>query len=350
MAGGGGTRLWPLSRQKTPKQFLDLGSGQTLIQETFVRAKQLTDVENIYVASNENYQEQINEQLPEIKADHIFFEPEKRDTTAAFASVAIRLQNLGQGSVPTIFMWSDHVFTNEEAFVRDLGLIEDLLTKNPNHIVIVGHTPITPATSFGYMEVGDQVDSQENVYHLTAFKEKPDQATAEKFLAAGNYFWNLGYFSLRPDYMLGELQKQTPEATPALEAFTAAVASGDKTTINNAYGKFEKVSIEYTLIEKTDRIIAITGDYGWSDVGNWAMVKEIFGANGDHMPDGHHLHVNSDDNYIYNTTGKTVSLLGLKETIVVVTDDAILVTTPEHAPEVKDIVTRLEGDQKTDVL
>jgi len=350
MAGGGGTRLWPLSRQATPKQFLDLGSGQTLIQKVLTRGQALTDINNIYVATNQDYREHIQQQLPAIDASHIFYEPEKRDTAAAFASIVLRLQHLGHGNEPVTFMWSDHIFTDEESFLTDLKQIPNLLAHHPDHIVIVGHNPITPETTLGYMEVGDALEGYDNIYHLKQFKEKPDRPTAEQFLTAGNYYWNLGYFSFRPDYFVRELQTQSPEFTEPMAGYLAALTSGDATAITEAYGNFPKISIDYALIEKTDRLLAITGDYGWSDVGNWAIVKEVFGRDGDHMPYGHHLHVNSANNYIYNTTDKVVSLLGVKDTIVIVTDDAILITNPKHASQAKDVVIKLEEDGKTDVL
>jgi len=350
MAGGGGTRLWPLSREKTPKQFMDLGGGKTLVAQSLDRALQLTDLNHIYVATREDYADLITQNLPDISSDHIFYEPEKRDTTAAFASICLRLAQTGQGHQPTIFMWADHVFSRQPEFLADLQKIPDLLTSHPHHLIIVGHTVLFPDTSLGYIETGRPIAGQSNVFHVAAFKEKPDLPAAEKFTADRKYFWNLGYFSLYPDYLLTELTRQSPDIKPALEAYQTALSAGHKAGINQAYSAFPKISLEYTLIEKTDRIIAITGDYGWSDVGNWAAVKKIFGADGDHMPSGHHVHVNCHNNYIYNATNKTVSMLGIKDTIVVVTEDAILITSPDHAPHLKKVVTKLKEDNQTDVL
>ena len=148
----------------------------------------------------------------------------------------------------------------------------------------------------------------DNVFKVNAFKEKPDLATAKKFLSAGNYYWNLGYFSLKPDYFIEELSRLNPELVPVIKKFAEALKKTDADT-KRAYHEFPKISIEYTLIEKTERRLAITGDYGWTDVGYWTTVEKIFGQDGDHVPKGHHIHVNSKGNYIYNTTNKTVSLL-----------------------------------------
>jgi mannose-1-phosphate guanylyltransferase len=350
MAGGGGTRLWPLSRKSKPKQFIDLGTGKTLLEDAFARAKNITDTSNIYVATSINYKKRIKEMLPEVPKEHIFCEPEKRDTTAAFASIALRLQHINKGDEPTIFMWSDHVFTNEADFINDLKTIPTLVEANPASIIIVGHVPVTPETVLGYIEAGEKVNGQQNVYHVKEFKEKPDLENAKKFVAAGNYFWNLGYFSMKPDYLLKELQEQSPEVTPAIEKFTKALSSNKKDAVDSAYATFPKIAIEYTLIEKTSRIIAVTGDYGWSDVGNWGTVQDIFGTKGDHVPHGHHIHIDSQHNYIYNTTNKAVSLIGTKNTIVVVTDDAVLVTKKSDSHKVKEVVAKLEEQNKTDLI
>lgn len=350
MAGGGGSRLWPLSRQKTPKQFLDLGSGQTLIEQAYARAARLTSPDRIYVATSENYHAHIEKLLPHVGADHVFYEPERRDTTAAFATIALRLAALGQAGEPTIFMWSDHIFTHEAEFLGDLKKIPDVLQQHPDAIVILGHVPTSPETTLGYFEVGSRLDGFDDVFAIKAFKEKPDQATAEQYVASGNHFWNLGYFSARPSHIVAELARMNPDLANALDAFAHALKTNNAPAIAAAYAEFPKSAIEYTLIEKTANRLAITGDYGWSDVGNWAVVKEIFGKSGDHMPAGHHLHVDSKNNYVYNATDRVVSLIGVKDTIVVVAEDAVLVTNKDHAHKVKDVVSRLEQEGKQEYL
>jgi len=350
MAGGGGTRLWPLSRQKMPKQFLAFDGEHTLLEMAYQRARQLVSDDQIFVATAATYQERTEELLPEVPKDHLFYEPEKRDTTAAFATVALRLTQMNQGSEPTIFMWCDHVFTREEAFIADLKKIEGIITDNPDALVIVGHTPLSPATAFGYFEVGNQTGEDKNVHDVKRFTEKPDEATAEKFLSQGNYYWNLGYFSLTPQHLISELHTHAPEVQEAMNGFSAALDSGDPKKQAAAYGDFPKVALEYTFVEKTQRIISITGDYGWSDVGNWEAVSDVFGVSGDHMPAGHHIHVDSKNNYIYNTTNKVVSLLGMEDTVAVVTEDAVLVTNKRSSARVKDVVKRLEDEGKTEFL
>ncbi len=342
--------MWPLSRRDNPKQFIDLGSGRTLLEDTYNRARKLASREQVFVATAQRYSERIATLLPDMPEEQIFYEPEKRDTTAAFVSVAVRLQHLGRGSEPTVFMWADHVFTHEDEFINDLAKIPGIIAKHPDYIVMVGHNPVTPEVTLGYMEVGDKVKGYDDVFYLKGFKEKPDLATAEKFLQAGNYYWNLGCFSLKPDYLIKELVTRSPELDQVVHEFAAAVKTNEEDRITMAFKKLPKMAIEYTLIEKTKRIIAVTGDYGWTDVGYWSKVQEIFGVTGDHVPHGHHLHIDSDGSYIYNATNKNVTLIGLKNVIVVVTDDAILVTSKDECYRVKEVVAKLEELNKTDLL
>jgi len=351
MAGGGGTRLWPLSRHKNPKQFLAFGEEKNLLQKTFERAKLLTPISNIFVATMSEYGERIKETLSEVSEDNIFYEPQRRDNAAAMASAAVRLMLKGKEKEPVIFMWADHVFTDEEEFVGDLKRMPAILDQNPNSIVIMGHVPTTPETGLGYIETdGASVPGFKDVYRVKSFKEKPDRATAETYIMAGTYYWNLGYVLSYPQYLLDELQKYEPELMKGIASFKAALEKGDEEEANRIYGTLPKTSIDYAVLERTPTLFAITGDYGWSDVGNWSTVHDVFGITGDHVPRGHNIHVDSENNYIYNATDRAISMVGMKNTIVVVTEDAILVTAKSDAYKVKDVVARLEKEGKTELL
>ena len=350
MAGGGGTRLWPLSRKSHPKQFLKLDGQHTLLELTYNRAAALTAPDNIFIATLKEYGDKTKAVLTNLKDDHIFYEPERRDNAPAFAAVAAQLCARGLGEEPTIFMWADHVFTEEDAYIEDVKKIPDILTKNPNSICIVGHKPTYPETGFGYIEVGKVVAPYDDVFAVTSFKEKPDKETAQNYLDSGRYFWNMGTISLRPAYLIDQLRQFEPELMQDIDAFASAMKDGDTEAANRAYAKTKKISIDYALLERAQTIFVVTGDYGWSDVGNWASVHDVFGLKGDHMPHGHHVNVDSDHNYIYNTTSKAVSIIGLTNTIVVVTDDAVLVTPKDKAGKVKDVVQKLEADEKHNYL
>lgn len=350
MAGGGGTRLWPLSLRDNPKQFVDLGTGKPLLAHAYERAIQIVDSQHIYLATAAKYQQRAKEILPDLLGDHLFLEPTKRDTTAAFVQACLYLKEAGQGEAPATFLWSDHIFTSESKFIEDLRQIPSVLASHPDSLVIVGHTPLNPNTSLGYFRAGEQVPGHTNVFNVAEFTEKPSQQKAEEFVAAGNYFWNLGYFSLRPNYLLEEIIKLTPELAEPINVLAQAIAAGDKEKTEAAFSGFPKEALEFTFVEKTKSIIAITGDYGWSDIGNWSTVKEVLGVSGDHMATGHHVHVDSQNNYVYNATDKAVSLVGMNDTIVVVTDKAILVADEKQSHKVKQAVERIEQEGKDQYL
>ena len=349
MAGGGGTRLWPLSRKSLPKQFLDLGTGKTLIEHTYDRACRVAEKEDIYIATTKEYREKIKTLFPGISEDHIFLEPERRETGPAFAAAATQLVSQGQSEKPTLFLWADHVFTNEEPLIHDLIVMQELIEKDPARMAIIGHIPVSPETGFGYMHMGDKVEGYDNVFHVDSFKEKPDLPTAKEYVADGSYFWNIGYVCITPEFLLEQLALYSPELSEGMKEYATALVEGEDAAAA-AYTKLPKIAIDYALNEKTPHIVAVTGDYGWSDVGSWAVVKKLFGTDGDHMPHGHHVHVDSNNNYVYNATDRVVSLIGLSDTIVVVTEDAVLVTDQNASQKVKDVVQNLEKNEKHQYL
>ncbi len=349
MAGGGGTRLWPLSRKALPKQFLDLGTGKTLLEHTYERALKLVDAAHIYIATTKEYKSKIESLLPFLPKTNMFLEPERRETAPAFAAAAMQLVQKGHQEEPALFMWADHVFTNEDALLKDLNVMQQLITENPNRMAIIGHIPVTPETGYGYMKMGAQVEGYHNVHGIDAFKEKPNLETAEQYVADGSYYWNIGYVCVTPKFLLAELALYAPDVSDGIQEYAHAIGEGEDAAFA-AYAKLPKIAIDYALNEKTPHIVAVTGDYGWSDVGNWAVVKELFGTDGDHVPNGHHIYVDSSNNYIYNATHKVVSLIGISDAIVVVTDDAVLVTDVHRSQKVKEVVQKLEEDNKHEYL
>lgn len=350
MAGGGGSRLWPLSRQNKPKQFLDLGSGKTLLEHAWDRALRLTKKENIFIATTLQYANDVQKLLPDVHEDQFMYEPERRDTGPAFAAAAVTLEHLGHGNTPTIFMWSDHMFVNEKELIHDLKKIPQLLEKFPESVVIAGHIPLYPETGLGYLQVGKKIKGFTDVYKVKAFKEKPDEETARKYLLEGDYYWNMAYISVRPNYLLKELEQYVPDLMKQIAICRECIIRHDRDAYKKAYGECTPISIDYILLEKTPNILAVTGNYGWSDVGNWGAVKDVFGVSGDYVAKGHHIHVDSENNYIYNTTDRAVSLIGVKNTIVVVTDDAILVTEKGNSHKVKEVVQKLEEEDRKEYL
>lgn len=350
MAGGGGTRLWPLSRKDLPKQFLDLGTGKTLLEHTYDRAAAMVSAENIYIATTQEHKEKVQELLPSIPQSNVFLEPERRETGPAFAAAGVQLTQRTKGDEPTLFLWADHVFTNEEELLKDLQTMRSLIEEDPNRIVIIGHTPTAPETGFGYMKMGEKIEGHDDVFKIDSFKEKPDEETAKTYVTEGSYYWNIGYMCVTPNFLLQELHAYAPELYESIMQYAKALQEQGLEAAAGVYAAIPKIAIDYALNERTPNIVAVTGDYGWSDVGSWAIVKKLFGTDGDHVPQGHHVHVDSHNNYVYNTTRKVVSMIGIKDTIVVVTDKAVLVTDIESSQKVKEVVQKLEADDKKEYL
>lgn len=346
VAGGGGTRLWPLSRKNKPKQFIKLGESKTLLEQAYDRARRITDASKIFVATIAEFDQQIRSLLSELQSENIFFEPQRRDTAPAIAAAAVRLALKGYADEPATYMWADHVFSDPEAFVEDARKIEHILQQKPEAVVVMGHIPTAPETGLGYIEAGEKLTGFTDVYKVQNFKEKPNLSTAEQYIAAGNYFWNMGAISATPRYLLEELRKHQPQLMKGIDVFQQALERHDEAAAAQAYSKLPTISIDYALLEKTAPIYVVTGDYGWSDVGSWAAVQDLLGSHGDHMPRGHHVHVDSRNNFVYNTTNKAVSLIGIENAIIVVTDDAVLITDRNHTQKVKEVVIRLEQEAK----
>ncbi len=350
MAGGSGTRLWPLSRKNFPKQFLDLGTGKTLIEHTYDRARAMVAQEHVFIATTAQHERKIREIFPQVADQNIFLEPDRRETGPAIAAAAVALSILGKHDEPALFLWADHVFTDEDALLNGLAIMRKLIEEDPNRIVIIGHTPTSPETGFGYMQMGEKIAGYEDVYKIDSFKEKPDEEAAQRYVLDGSYFWNIGYMCVTPSFLLKELQAYAPDLSQAVSKYAATYKEQGKEAAAQIYGEMPKIAIDYALNERTPNIIAVTGDYGWSDVGSWAIVKKLFGTDGDHVPKGHHVHVDSHNNYIYNATPHVVSMIGMKDTIVVVTENAVLVTDIGSSQKVKEVVQRLEEHDKNEYI
>jgi mannose-1-phosphate guanylyltransferase/mannose-6-phosphate isomerase len=344
VAGGGGTRLWPLSRRHKPKQFLDLGTGKTLLQQTYARARIWTTAERIYVATTKEHALQVRKLLPQIPPERVFIEPARRDTGPAVTAAAWRLKEAGYGDTHTLFLWCDHVFTKERSFCRDLVKVRKLLPRLREKILIWGHVPSTPETGYGYLEVGECLARIPQLRKVKRFCEKPDLPTARRYVLSGHYRWNMGYFCVTPSFMLAELSRCAPELEEGTKLFVRAERGGQQETASKIYAQLPNISIDPALMERSREIVAWCGEYGWSDVGNWFAVRTLFGKEGDYAPKACHVHLDAADNYVYNATKRTVSLVGVKGLIVVVTEDAILIARQSHAHRVKDVVAKLEKE------
>lgn len=255
LAGGGGTRLRPLSSEEKPKQFLPLFDGHSLLQLTWSRIEPLISSDSIYVSTNERYREKTLQHLPELPAENVIAEPARRNTAPAIALAC--LTAAGRGAESLVCLPSDHYIGDEREFRRVLGRALDFAESN-DELMTVGIAPTEPNTEYGYLELGEELAPE--VLRVRRFTEKPDHARASEFLRAGNFSWNAGIFVWRADVFHRQLKAVAPEVA--------------RVTFAN-FEEMPSVSIDYALMEKAPRVATIRGDFGWSDLGSFEALRRV---------------------------------------------------------------------------
>ena len=345
LSGGTGTRLWPLSREAYPKQFLPLAGDDTMVQATWRRVAPLTAAAPIVVA-NEEHRFLVAEQLRQIGAPTpaIVLEPVGRNTAPAIAAAA--LQALAHGDDPLLLVLpSDHVVRNEEGFRA--AVVAASAAAEAGALVTFGIVPDAPETGFGYI----QAQAGEGVRQVLRFVEKPDAATAQSYLQAGGYYWNSGMFLFRASRYLEELRKFQPEIVEAVgRAFAAARSDGDFIRLDKqAFAASPSDSIDYAVMEKTADAKVLPVDIGWNDVGSWSALWEVAERDADgNAHRGDVIAVDSRNTYAY--ARRLVALVGVDDIVVVETDDAVLVARKDRVQEVKQVVAQLKQSQRSQAV
>jgi len=345
LSGGSGTRLWPLSREAYPKQFLPLVGDDTMVQATWRRVAPLASAAPIIVA-NEEHRFLVAEQLRQIGAPvpAILLEPVGRNTAPAIAAAA--LQALAGGQDPLLLVLpSDHVVRDPDAFRR--AVMEVAAVAEAGALVTFGIMPDAPETGFGYI----QSEKGSGAQKVVRFVEKPDEATAQSYLDAGGYYWNSGMFLFRASRYLEELRKFRPDIVDAVTlAFDSAQRDGDFIRLDkDAFAASPADSIDYAVMEKTADAVVLPVDIGWNDVGSWSALWDV----ADRDADGNSYHgdviaVDSRNSYAY--AQRLVALVGVDDIVVVETDDAVLVARKDRVQEVKQVVARLKDAQRSQAV
>lgn len=339
LSGGSGTRLWPLSRGQYPKQFLPLVTAHTMVQETMLRLSGLIGLKNPIAVCNEDHRFMMAEQLWEIgvKPAVIILEPVGKNTAPAVAMAA--LSAASQDEV-LLVLPADHVITDNSAFHSAIAQAEALAKQG--NLVTFGIVPTHPETGYGYI----RKDSAQlgNAYKVGAFVEKPDLVTAKKYLESGDYLWNSGMFAFTAGNFLKELEKFNPEMLSACkEALSAAKTDLDFTRLDKAiFSTCPADSIDYAVMEKTDKAVVIPLDAGWNDVGSWSALWDVTekDASGNAIS-GDVLTVDTQNSYIYSEH-KLVTVIGAENLVVVETKDAVMIASKDRVQEVKQVVDQLK--------
>lgn len=329
MAGGVGSRFWPMSTEERPKQFIDvLGVGRTLIQMTLDRFRGVCPMDNVWVVTNERYGDLVNEQLPEVPANHILREPCRRNTAPCIAYVSWRIK-MADPNANIVVTPADHIVTNTEEFHRVvLSCLK--FTAETDAIVTLGMKPTRPETGYGYIQADLTSNSPRNreIYRVDQFKEKPDLATATKYISENNFFWNAGIFIWSVETIINALRVYAPRINNMFERIKDVMGTPDEQdVVNKIYPDCDNISIDYAVMENAEEIFVCPADFGWSDLGTWGSLllqtkRDMYG-NG---LIGNNIHAYECHNCIVHATeAKKVVIQGLDNYIVAEKDGVLLV-------------------------
>ena len=349
LAGGRGTRFWPLSRKKHSKQLLALDGKRTMIQQTVARLLPLAPAQRLWVITNNDLRPAILKQLPRLRKPQVLAEPVGRNTAPAIGLAAFLLMREDPDAIIGMFP-SDHVIANErlyrETLERGIGI-----AASGENIVVLGIRPTRPETGYGYIEAGSETHG---ALRVRRFTEKPDAAKAAEFVSAGNYFWNSGMFLWSARTLANALHEHLPKTAALLEQIAAAFGTHNfADTFRRLYPKCENISVDYAVLEprsakgeQASRIFCLPAEFGWNDLGSWTALHEhrsrtcsppqgnLVGAAGFFV-------LNATGNYVH-APGKFVAAIGVNDLVLIETADALLITTRQHAQDVGKVVKYLD--------
>lgn len=350
MAGGVGTRLWPRSRQNQPKQFLDLVSDNTMLQETFRRIEPLIPPGRVLVVTNGTCAPLVWEQIPQLPKDNVIIEPAGRNTAPCIGLAALHLRRLDPEAAMVVLP-ADHLIREADHFREVLKAVAEVAQEG--YLVTMGIQPDSPHTGYGYIQRGAFLRQigQHRVYRVARFTEKPDEATARRFLDSGQYYWNSGMFGWKISAILKAIKTHLPALHTQLMTIEAALGSPrEREVMEEVWAGVESISIDYGVMERADNAVVIPMDVGWSDVGSWATVAELMPKDArDNVVVGEHVGMDTTGSLLYSS-GRLIATIGLRDMIVVDTGDAVLVCPKARAQKVKDLVDELRRKQKDKYL
>lgn len=338
-AGGAGSRLWPRSRRAAPKHVMRLSSkGQPLLRETIDRLRPLA--EDVYVVTEERQRELISSLVPEFCDHGILVEPSARGTTNAMGLAALTIQERDPDAV---ILWSaaDHVVRGARAY-REAVERAIRIAEASHELVAIGLKPTYPATGFGYIEAGEpQRFGRSQALRVKRFVEKPSQQVAERFAASGRHFWNLSMFCFRCDVFLEELERYGPKHLEGLRQVVAARKAGNEKKAAAIYNDLPNEAVDYTVMERTQRLLAVPATFRWTDVGSWTdLAALLHGDDEGNVVEGPAVLIDVHDSFV-SAPDKLVAVIGCDELVIVDTDDALLVCDKRRAQDVKKVVERL---------
>jgi len=351
MAGGKGERFWPKSRSSLPKQFLSLtGDGKTMIQLTVKRLLPLVSYEDIFVITNKDYVDLVKTQLPEIPQENILAEPMGKNTAPCIAFAAAVMKKKYDDAFMLVLP-SDHLIKFEDVYIDTLKKAIDAAKDNKN-LVTIGITPTYPETGYGYINFDNESkETYTGAYAVKRFVEKPDVETAKKYLTSKQYLWNSGMFVWKLSVILQVLKELLSDTYNTAMKINNAVGKPEyEQVVLDAFTAFKSESIDYGIMEKADNIYTIPGDFGWDDVGSWLALERFNKLNEDNnLISGDVISIDSKDSVIIGNE-KLIAVVGLKDIVVVDTDDAILICAKDSTQNVKKVIENLKSNNRIELV
>ncbi len=343
IAGGSGTRLWPLSTSDYPKHLLKLTGDRSLLQSAYDRAMQVGDT--VYVVTEASHAHHVKDQLPELSDDHFLIEPGRRGTGNCIVFALDVIGRTRDRDEPIAFVHSDHSIRDIEGYARSLAIAAEASTVT-GKVTLIGIEPTFPATGFGYIERDGEIENS-GAYNIESFKEKPDFATAEEYLKAGRYLWNCGYFVGSVNAFLSEISAVAPDLQESYQKLSS-VDTTPSADYNETYLSFPELVIDYSLAERSHNLAVVPASFDWMDIGSF---KDLHEANaiddkGNFLKGGHIYEDDIENVYVHNEEEKPVVVIGLDNIVVVNTPNGILVSRKDLSQKVKDAVARIKSDQE----
>ncbi len=372
LAGGRGTRFWPRSRTRTPKQLISIVGKTTMLQQTVTRLRPLIPPNRIWTVTNAEQATALRKQLPPSARERVLTEPLGRNTAAAIALAAVHVRHAAKGDALMAVLPADHYIAQQERYRQIVGTALEV-ARDQGRMVVLGIPPTRPETGFGYIERKEQPFSVNGfqVFPVRRFTEKPVLAVAREYVAAGIYQWNAGMFFWRVFAFLDALKEFLPKTYDALESLSTHIGKRSyQSQLNNIYPKLENISVDYAILEKaasatesasstagkrgasaeTGHVFVIPAEIGWSDIGSWAAVYELLAKHpGENILAGKGQTLDAEGNFLWSP-GKFVAAIGIRDLVVVETPDALLICPRDRAQDVGKIIKFLEQRKLTRLL
>jgi mannose-1-phosphate guanylyltransferase len=338
MAGGRGERFWPQSRLKKPKHLLPIVGNSPMLAQTVNRLSGLVPAEQVFVITNIEQREAVLESCPDLLPERVIGEPQGRDTAAAVGLAALLVDQVDPGAAFALLP-ADHVIADGEGFRKVLAGAFEASERN-DYLVTIGIEPDFPSTGYGYLKQGEKLRDAATlpVHRVERFVEKPDLEKAQEYLDAGGYFWNAGMFVWRPEVILGAISRHAPELSAGLKDLSAQRDSTGsiEQAMDAVYPSLQKISIDFAVMEKAEDVVMLQSAFDWDDVGEWPAIARHYPADdAGNVFKGQGSALEAKDNLTYAEPGHTITLLGVKDLIVVQSGDATLVCHKDYAQQVK---------------